>query len=189
MILTGTEITRQREAGRVVIEPFDARQVNPNSYNYRLGTRLLQVDSPCLDPTSGTATTPIDIPDEGFVLQPGQLYLGTTLEEIGSEHYVVSLIGRSSLGRLGLFLQVSADLSQLGACHRWTLELVAVQQLRVYPEMVVGQISFWQPHGRKLPYRGYYGRRSAPTTSLPGHTVPRRADAGTRIHLDPSEAP
>lgn len=54
----------------------------------------------------------------------------------------MSLIGRSSTGRLGLFLQVSADLGHTGAEHKWTLELVAAKPIKIYPNMIIGQISF-----------------------------------------------
>jgi dCTP deaminase len=89
----------------------------------------------------------IEIPETGYVLQPGRLYLGHTYERIGSTHFVPSLIGRSSLGRLGLFLQITADLGHLGTYHKWTLEMTVVQPLRIYPKMRIGQVSFWEPQG------------------------------------------
>jgi dCTP deaminase len=90
------------------------------------------------------------IPPEGFLLRPGRIYLGSTLEIIGSDTYVPSLIGRSSLGRLGLFLQITADLGHLGTKHCWTLELKTVQPLIIYAGMRIGQVSFWKPEGLEL---------------------------------------
>ena len=59
----------------------------------------------------------------------------------------MSLIGRSSIGRLGLFLQVSANLGHVTSCHKWTLELFPCKNIRIYPRMKIGQISFWSTLG------------------------------------------
>ncbi|MEV4383270.1 hypothetical protein [Streptosporangium sp. NPDC049644] len=167
MILTGPEIIHQHEAGRIALEPFCIEQVNPNSYNYRLGPVLRTHRGPVIDALGEHPVREITIPDEGVVLRPGQVYLGTTVERIGSDHYVPSLIGRSSLGRLGVYLQVSADLGNLGAVHRWTLEIVVCQAVRVYAGMIVGQVSFWIPSGDRLPYDGHFGRFSEAVTPYP----------------------
>ena len=66
------------------------------------------------------------------------------------------------MGRLGLFLQLSADLGHIGAVHCWTLELTVVQPVRVYPGMRIGQVSFWVPEGDRVLYGGTYGRISEP---------------------------
>jgi len=150
MILTGSKIKQKVESGDVIIEPFHANLLNPNSYNYRLGHELLVMRSRELDVHVQPQTDKIIIPEEGYILQPGTLYLGHTLETIGSTRYVPSLIGRSSLGRLGLFLQITADLGHIGTNHKWTLELTVVQPLRVYRGMRIGQVSFWMPEGVDL---------------------------------------
>ncbi|MCB9820196.1 deoxycytidine deaminase [Candidatus Nomurabacteria bacterium] len=147
MILTGSEIKRQVENGSIQIEPFDADLVNPNSYNYRLGEYISEFESQDIDPKKEPQVKTYRIPSEGVILYPNKLYLGHTLESIGSYEYVASLIGRSSVGRLGLFLQITADLGQLGKAHQWTLELKVVQPLRLYSGMKIGQVSFWQPDG------------------------------------------
>lgn len=148
MILTASEIQDQVSKGSITLDPFHKDALNPNSYNYRLGSILSEINDYIIDPKSSPETTSHIIPEEGFVLQPNKLYLGHTLEAIGSKKYVPSLIGRSSLGRLGLFLQITADLGQLGDSHSWTLELKVVQPLRVYPNMKIGQVSFWKPSGK-----------------------------------------
>ena len=167
MILTGSEIVKQREAGHITIEPFSPDQVNPNSYNYRLGPALRIHEGPVIDALGEHVLRELPIPDDGFLLRPGSVYLGTTAERLGSSDYVPSLIGRSSLGRLGVYLQVSADLGNLGAVHHWTLEIVACQPIRVYADMVVGQVSFWTPSGEKRPYDGHFGRFSEAVTPYP----------------------
>lgn len=162
MILTREAIRRSVAAGSITIQPFDEALLNPNSYNYRLGPYVKVAPVGTLDPLSPTDWPEIEIPEEGMVLEPGRLYLGHTLERIGSRMFVTSLIGRSSIGRLGLFLQISADLGHQGAIHSWTLELAAVQPIRVYPGMRIGQVSFWVPAGEATEYRGRYGGESKP---------------------------
>ena len=157
MILTGSEIKRCVEGGTITLDPFEFGQVNPNSYNYRLGSTL-RMFSEFRDGKSYFKE--IKIPKEGFILNKGQMYLARTLEKIGSNTYAMSLIGRSSLGRLGLFLQVSANLGHVGSCHCWTLELVAAYPIRIYPGMIIGQVSFWENYGDVEEYQGYYGEFS-----------------------------
>ncbi|MEO3972408.1 deoxycytidine deaminase [Streptomyces sp. CAU 1734] len=163
MILTGSAIQRAVGDGEICIDPFEPSMTNPNSHNYRLSPTLRVIADEVANPRSAPELEEIHIPeDSGHVIHPGRVYLGTTVERIGSDHYVPSLIGRSSLGRLGMFLQISADLGQLGAVHQWTLEIVATQSIRIYAGMIVGQVSFWRPSGGRIPYRGHYGTRSDP---------------------------
>ncbi|MGA5284891.1 dCTP deaminase [Streptomyces griseoincarnatus] len=169
MILTGDEILRQRELGRIQIEPFDADMANPNSFNYRLGAMLRVHTSKVIDALGEQPLEEIKIPEEGLVLEPGRIYLGTTLEKIGGDTFVPHLIGRSSTGRLGLFLQYSAPLGNIGAAHCWTLEIKVVQPLRVYAGMRVGQVTFWRAEGRVDLYDGYFGRHSEARTAPPTH--------------------
>ncbi|MFI8631245.1 dCTP deaminase domain-containing protein [Microbacterium sp. NPDC077663] len=168
MILTGPQITRCVADGTITIDPFDPASVNPNSYNYRLGDTLLVSRDEVFDAARSPTWKEFEIPEEGFTLRAGRLYLASTLETIGSSEYVTSLIGRSSLGRLGLFLQVTADLGHVGAVHRWTLELHAVQPLRIYRGMRIGQVSFWESRGSVLRYVGRYSDFSVPTPNLGG---------------------
>lgn len=162
MILTGPEIVRQHGLGAITIEPFDLRQVNPNSYNYRLGRYVVCMSEQSPDQTGVTR----DLTDGPLVLRPNTTYLGHTLETIGSRKFVTLLGGRSSMGRLGLFLNFSADLGHVGSVHSWTLELKVVQPLRVYFGMLIGQATFWMMSGKTETYEGSYGSKSVPTKSL-----------------------
>ncbi len=165
MILTGQEIQKQVEEGSITIDPFYKDSVNPNSYNYHLSPNLLVVEKD-LDATEQTEYKEVTIPEEGFILEPHKLYLGVTKEIIGSSKYVTSLIGRSSIGRLGLFMQITADLGQLGNSHKWTLEMHVVKRLRVYPNMRIGQISFWEPFGENdYEYIDLYNTSNNPVVS------------------------
>lgn len=148
MILAGKKIIEEVERGNIILEPFNRTMVNPNSYNYTLNPALYEVVDNILDPRKKSTLNEIHIPESGYVLEPGRLYLGCTNEIIGSNDYMISLIGRSSVARLGLFLQITADMGHVGSCHRWTLELTTIQPLRIYPNMRIGQVSFWRVSGK-----------------------------------------
>jgi dCTP deaminase len=163
MILSGKEIIKQVYSENIIIRPFDVNNINPNSYNYRLGHLYTMVNG-AVDPDvqpPGSEDLQI-ISEKGLLLQPGKLYLAHTYEIIGSNKFVTKLIGRSSLGRLGLFLQITADLGNLGPAHKWTLELTCVQPIIIYPHMIIGQVTFWEPCGDITEYKGMYTNYNIP---------------------------
>jgi len=148
MILTGSAIRDNVKNRQITISPFDEKMCNPNSYNYRLGSDIYEVISTTIDPKDTPILKKIKVGKDGsMLLEPGKLYLGSTKEVIGSQIYMTSLIGRSSVGRLGLFMQITADLGQLGNSHKWTLEMTVVQPLKVYANMIIGQVTFWEVSG------------------------------------------
>jgi dCTP deaminase len=165
MILTGPEITTAAADGRVVISPFKPEQVNPNSYNVSLGDRLLTYTDEIIDPYRPNPTREIRVGPEGFVLQPDQLYLGNTEEQVGSDVYVPLLFGRSSVGRLGLFVEITAPIGDIGFHGQWTLMLSPVRPLRVYPGMKIGQIMFFVSKGEIDLYEGKYQSSAGPQES------------------------
>ena len=63
----------------------------------------------------------ITIPEDGLLLEPQKLYLGRTIEYTATEGYVPMLEGRSSIGRLGLFVHVTAGFGDIGFKGFWTL--------------------------------------------------------------------
>src|SRR3989338_562423 len=163
MILTGSKIKEEVKKGNITIGPFSLEQVNPNSYNYRLGSVLKVFDKFDGDKS---VFREISIPEEGCVLEPRKMYLAITKEIIGSSKYAMTLIGRSSMGRYGLFLQCSANLGHTTSKHRWTLEIVAAMPIRLYPEMIIGQVSFWKNYGAVKKYSGQYGFLNHPQESF-----------------------
>ena len=147
MILTGSEIVAQHKLGRIRIEPFNAEQVSPNSYDFRLGDTLKVYESQTLDFRGDNPKTKISIPDEGLVLKTDRIYLGCTAELIGSDHYATIVHARSSVARMGLFVHVTADLIDIGSYDRAILQLHAVQPVRVFHGMRIGQVTFWSTMG------------------------------------------
>lgn len=169
MILTGPQIVRSTATRRIVISPFELDQVNPNSYNVRLGSTLLTYEADVIDAYRPNPTREIVIGSEGFVLQPTELYLGHTIEEVGSDYYVPLLFGRSSVGRLGLFVEITAPIGDIGFHGQWTLMLSPVRPLRVYPGMKIGQIMFFECFGDIELYSGKYQQASGPQASRYWH--------------------
>jgi rifampicin phosphotransferase len=92
-------------------------------------------------------------------------YLAHTLEVMGSDHYAPTFAARSSVARLGLFINLSASLGDIGFHGQWTLQLFAAQPLRVYCGMRIGQIMWWRPHGEIVLYRGKYQGSAGPCAS------------------------
>lgn len=178
MILTGPEIIEASSDGRIEISPFNVEQVNPNSYNVCLGDTLLTYSADVIDPYEPNPTDAITMGEGGHVLQPEQLYLGHTIEEIGSDLYVPLLFGRSSVGRLGLFVEITAPIGDIGFHGQWTLMLSPVRPLRVYPGMKIGQIMFFVSVGEIDLYTGKYQSSQGPQESQYWR------DRGTRVAED-----
>ena len=166
MILSGKEIHRQI-GKQIVNEPFDEKKLNPNSYNLTLADELLVYDQTVLDMKQPNSTSRLTIPEEGLVLEPHRLYLGRTEEYTRTEGYVPMLEGRSSTGRLGLFIHVTAGFGDVGFAGYWTLEIFCVQPIRIYPHVEICQIYYHDIHGEYEPYRsGKYQHNTGIQPSL-----------------------
>lgn len=146
MILSGKEI--QRRLGKdIFIEPFNPAQLNPNSYNLRLHNELLVYENNLLDMKKENKAKLITIPDEGLILEPNRLYLGRTKEYTRTENLVPMLEGRSSIGRLGLFIHVTAGFGDVGFSGYWTLEIYCIQPIKIYPDVEICQIYYHSIEG------------------------------------------
>lgn len=142
MILSGREIARQVEQGNIFIDPFDPKKVNPNSYNLSLHNELLVYQDGVLDMKKPNPTSILTIPQEGFQLEPGRLYLGRTREFTSTSKFVPMLEGRSSTGRLGLCIHVTAGFGDIGFAGYWTLEIHCIHPLMIYPGIDICQIYY-----------------------------------------------
>ena len=142
MILSGKEINKQVENGVIRIDPFNTDQLNPNSYNLRLHSDLLVYDSNVLDMKEKNTTSPLTIPEDGLLLEPQKLYLGRTIERTATDKYVPMLEGRSSVGRLGLFIHITAGFGDIGFDGFWTLEIFCVQPIKIYSALEICQIFY-----------------------------------------------
>ena len=141
MILSGKEILKHM-GKEIIITPFDEKRINPNSYNLSLADELLVYEQDELDMKKPNPTKQIVIPEEGLLLEPNRLYLGRTNEFTKTDRYVPMLEGRSSTGRLGLFIHVTAGFGDIGFAGYWTLEIFCVQPVRIYPNVEICQIYY-----------------------------------------------
>jgi dCTP deaminase len=166
MILSGLEI--QKHIGKeIVIEPFDMKKLNPNSYNLTLNNELLVYENRLLDMKKPNPVKSILIPESGLELEPNRLYLGRTNEYTRTDGYVPMLEGRSSTGRLGLFIHVTAGFGDVGFAGYWTLEIFCVQPVVIYPNAEICQIYYHNIDGEYEPYHsGKYQNNTGIQPSL-----------------------
>lgn len=142
MILSGRRIYEEIQAGNIVIDPFDEKRLNPNSYNVRLADELLMYENGMLDMAKEPSYEIVNIPKAGKMLVPGRVYLARTMERTTTNGFVPMIEGRSSVGRLGLFIHSTAGFGDNGFDGYWTLELSCVQPIWIYPEIEIAQVYF-----------------------------------------------
>ncbi len=152
MILSGKEIRNQLNRS-IFIEPFNDRQLNPNSYNLKLHDELMVYEDHILDMKKPNKSKLLLIPREGLMLEPNKLYLGRTKEYTRTDKYVPMLEGRSSIGRLGMFVHVTAGFGDVGFAGFWTLEIFVIQPLIIYPDVEICQIYYHSIDGEYDTYK------------------------------------
>jgi dCTP deaminase len=141
MILTGAEI-KKRLGKDIVITPYDQSLVGPASIDVRLGNIIMMYKEHYLDAKEYNETTEFILTDGGHTLQPNIIYLATTYEYTETHNLVPVLEGKSSIGRLGISIHITAGYGDPGFCGHWTLEITCVKPVRVYPMMPIGQIVY-----------------------------------------------
>ncbi|MBR1854799.1 MAG: dCTP deaminase [Lachnospiraceae bacterium] len=146
MIISGKKI-RELMGKDIFIDPFDEQKLNTNSYNLSLNNKLKVYKNSTLDMKADNESYEITIPEDGFIIYPNELYLGTTLECTYTEKYIPMLEGRSSIARLGIFVHITAGLGEAGFHGRWTLELTCVKPIRIYPYVNICQIYYQEIAG------------------------------------------
>lgn len=151
MILSGKEIAL-RIGEDIIIDPYDMNKLNPNSYNLSLHDELLVYKGQQLDMKEKNEVEKLKIPQEGLVLEPNRLYLGRTKEYTETKTLVPMLEGRSSIGRLGLFIHVTAGFGDVGFRGFWTLEIFCIQPVKIYPGVEVCQIYYHTIEGEYESY-------------------------------------
>lgn len=165
-MLTGLAIIDAVKSGEIEISDFDTKRINPNSYNVRLNNILKIYIEPVLDCRKHNETKTIVIPEEGFVLQPNELYIGSTMEYIHTDEYIPQIDGRSSSGRLGINIHATAGFGDIGFRGTFTLEITVPKPVLVVPGMEIAQIAFMTPYGDKsIKYDGRYQGQIEPTES------------------------
>lgn len=141
MILSGKEI-ESRINDEIIIDPFDKNRINPNSYNLSLHNELIMYKNSLLDMKKDNKIEKLKIPSNGLVLEANRLYLGRTVEYTETRNLVPMLEGRSSIGRLGLFVHVTAGFGDVGFKGFWTLEIFCIQPIKIYPKVEICQVYY-----------------------------------------------
>lgn len=191
-ILTSPEIEAMMRMGKINLDPYDPKQLNPNSYNVKLSDEILiydkcrynyntttnpdLIEDHILDTKKDNPTKKLTISEGGMVLLPGELYLGSTVEFTETEFPLVPMLeGRSSFGRLGLSIHITAGFGDVGFRGKWTLEMSVIRPLRIYSGVEIAQIYYLRTYGSKPP--NYNGKYQGETTVL-----------SSKIHLESENA-
>ena len=151
MILSGQQI-ESRLDDDIIIDPYNPNQLNSNSVNLTLHDELMTYEEVVLDMRKANRVRRIPIPQDGYVLKPNQLYLARTVERTETHNLVPMLEGRSSVARLGLFINATGGFGDVGFCGYWTLQMFAVQPVRIYPGVPICQIFYHEIIGDFLEY-------------------------------------
>ena len=185
MILSGDEI-RNNRGTNIIIDPFDEANLNPNSYNLTLHDEIMIYEEVVLDMRKANRVRRLTIPSTGLVLNPNQLYLARTIERTETHNFVPMIEGRSSIGRLGLFVHVTAGFGDVGFCGYWTLEMFAVQPVRIYPGVAICQIFYHQISGDIKEYTSdkYQNNRDIQPSLLFKELNPDAAREDPQLTLD-----
>jgi dCTP deaminase len=176
MILSDSKIREEIRKGQIVIRPFRLECLGSNSYDVHLGPYLSIYRDGALDARRSNAVEEFRIPDKGFVLVPGQLYLGVTEEYTETHGFVPFLEGKSSVGRLGIDIHSTAGKGDAGFCNHWTLEMSVKLPVRIYRDMPIGQLIYFEISGHVD--QGYDQKASAKYRTVSRHPIP------SRMHLN-----
>lgn len=175
-VLTGRAIEIEIAKGSIEVTPYDPSLINESSLDLRLGNKVIVYsrfaainqhgDSCKLDGRMLFVKEPIDVKqpeptsfpyefdgETGFVLQPGILYLMHTHEVVCAKKYRPEVHGKSSIGRLGIFVHVTAGLGEPGFDGQYTLEVISTYPVTVYAGMRFCQISFETLEGEITNYQ------------------------------------
>jgi dCTP deaminase len=186
MILSDAKIRAAMREGKIRIRPYRPACLGTNSYDVHLGRFLAVYRSSALDARRANPVKEFRIPKQGFLLIPGQLYLGVTEEYTETHGFVPFLEGKSSLGRLGIDIHSTAGKGDEGFCNYWTLEMSVKLPVRVYAGMPVGQLIYFEISGPVD--RSYSEKRSAKYRKVSSHPTPSRMYLNFRHHGRPRGA-
>jgi dCTP deaminase len=150
MFLSDTDIKKALTAGAITVEPWNEAQLQPVSYDIRLGNKFITNDESAthaVDPVNKifAKTREIVVKDgDEFVLHPGISVLGTSKEFFGSDEYLIQIGGKSSLARVGLMVHNTAGIINPGHFLNVTFEMTNQSNVPIIlrPGMEIAQITF-----------------------------------------------
>jgi dCTP deaminase len=172
MILSDLRILEEIEKETIKIQPYNREFLGSNSYDVHLSKHLATYKDKTLDAKKHNEINHFEIPEEGYVLQPGELYLGVTEEYTETHVHVPFLEGKSSTGRLGIDIHATAGKGDVGFCGNWTLEISCKIPVRIYKGMPIGQLIYFPVEGEvEIKYNSkkdakYSGQPDRPVESM-----------------------
>lgn len=185
MRLSDAAIRARLDEGSLVIDPAPRdRAIQPASIDFHLSPYLCwyAAGSEPVVPHSHCTTWSSCISDE-MVLEPGDFILGSTLERLELPSDLVATVeGKSSLGRIGLAVHITAGFIDPGFRGHITLELKNMNRVpvKLVPRMPICQIGFEPLVGKvERPY-GSVGLGSRYQDSQ-GTVPPREPSGGSKI--------
>lgn len=169
MILSDITILEMLEKGTLQISPLENGQIQPASVDIRLGDTFSVVkDSPSGILTLENELEYQTIKFDTYLLLPGQFVLATTKEFFVLPNDLTAFVeGRSSLGRMGLFIQ-NAGWVDPGFRGEITLELFNANRFAIELKSGrrVGQLVFAKmDRAAQNPYKGKYQGQTGATGS------------------------
>ena len=187
-ILVDREIREEIASGKLIIEPYEDRLIQPNSYDVRLADRFSwhEKGDAVIDPYASETILAgvVEKRMDSVVLQPYEFILGATLEAVCLPDDIVGqLTGKSSLARLGVMVHVTAGFIDAGFSHppaQITLEILNVgnRPVRLHAGMSIGQMVFTRTAFCDMPYH------RKPGAKYNGQT----AAAHSKYYLNPAAA-
>ena len=169
MILSDNRILEEIEKETIKIQPYNREFLGSNSYDVHLSKHLATYKDKILDAKKHNEIDHFEIPEEGYELQPGELYLGVTEEYTETHTHVPFLEGKSSTGRLGIDIHATAGKGDVGFCGNWTLEISCKIPVRIYRGMPIGQLIYFPVEGEV--HEKYNQKSSAKYSGQPNRPV------------------
>lgn len=141
-ILVDNEILDNINNGNIKIQPFDKKNLGTNSYDLTLNEKIKIYTCDILDCKKDNPYKTITIPNDGYILLPNQIYICSTNEFTQTDFFVPQINGKSSIGRLGITVHVTAGFGDVGFNGKWTLEITVVKPVKIYKNIPIAQIYF-----------------------------------------------
>ena len=138
-----------------MISPFDESRLGTISYHFSVSSRIAKLPL-FIDSKKPMTINYEKIGKNGYLLEPNTLYLVSTYEMLGSSKYSQTIYATRDVGSLGIFIDISANLGNVGSANCWTLEIRVAQPILLYPRQIIGQIVFWELMGNIDSYKGQY---------------------------------
>ena len=153
----------QKMIASKIITFANPKHVSPASIDFRLSKYLLHLPTNVSIDAKNISNLPweeIEIPEDGYILLPYNLYLGSSIERLTLPHNIVAMAeGKSTVGRLGLMVHITAGWIDPGFDGTVTLEMVATNPIRIYENLRLGQFTFFEVNGNTGLYEGRYQKR------------------------------